>query len=76
MTPTCLKEADTLRVLHFPSHRFPFSLFSKKMASRVFATALRAASRRAIVPAVARPVAAMASANLKQTAVKASVSIV
>lgn len=46
------------------------------MASRVFATALRAASRRAIVPAVARPVAAMASANLKQTAVKASVSIV
>lgn len=46
------------------------------MASRVFATALRAASRRAIVPAVSRPVAAMASANLKQTAVKASVSII
>ncbi|CDH60869.1 ketol-acid reductoisomerase [Lichtheimia corymbifera JMRC:FSU:9682] len=44
------------------------------MASRVFATALRAASRRAIVPAVARPVAAMASANLKQTAVKASMT--
>ncbi|CDS08149.1 Putative Ketol-acid reductoisomerase,mitochondrial [Lichtheimia ramosa] len=44
------------------------------MASRVFATALRAASRRAIVPAVSRPVAAMASANLKQTAVKASMT--
>ncbi|KAI8143913.1 6-phosphogluconate dehydrogenase [Fennellomyces sp. T-0311] len=43
------------------------------MASRMFATALRAASRRAIRPAtVARPLSALASANLKQSAVKVS----
>ncbi|KAG2220660.1 hypothetical protein INT45_008203 [Circinella minor] len=47
------------------------------MASRVFSTAMRAASRRAaaIRPvAAARPLTALATANLKQSAVKASVA--
>ncbi|KAI9495869.1 ketol-acid reductoisomerase [Zychaea mexicana] len=46
------------------------------MASRVFATALRAASRRAATirptAAAARPLSALATANLKQSAVKVS----
>lgn len=46
------------------------------MASKVFASAVRAASRRGVTlarPSVARPLSALASANLKQTAAKASV---
>ncbi|KAL1934746.1 hypothetical protein VTP01DRAFT_6928 [Rhizomucor pusillus] len=47
------------------------------MASKVFASAVRAASRRGVTlarPSVARPLSALASANLKQTAAKASIA--